>query len=256
MDLVATARNVIEQLSRCALTKLHELPSGEIQTGPDFDRDLDWLCDWSYSSYIDDDNHLHRFVFVESINESTVVKQLHSWPVIGDIIVANSPMQLHFIAIGTTRGNHRISPWCRAFKSQSVPNLRFQKKSGDALEGSDWREVWFASNPKNTSAFWVDQMTADNLIPSLIHTITVTIPAQHHIDTFYHDVAVLYAAITAVTPTTTPLTLPMSRAACDSPYTCPHQSVCYSTKTDIDATGLYAKLKSGRTSATKETVTQ
>lgn len=232
MDFTATIRNVLEYLSRLTLLTLQPRRAVQVMDG----------LTWSFLAYEDESGVLHRWKFVDYIDTDTIVKEMHSWPVIGDVIVGRAPMMLHIVSVGMTRQSRRITPWCRAYKSPAIAHLyRFQKRSGRALEG-DWKPVWFADNPKSKSSDWVDLMLEDDVAEGLIQHVQINEPNQIHADNFYRDLSYEYHQILASDVESTnfdPLTLPMCRTSCDVPFTCPHQYVCYSTELTMQNSGLY-----------------
>lgn len=236
-DLCSTAKNIFEYLSRCPLLTLKLIPDK-----PLFD------TSWSFSSYQDESGLLHRWAFVPSINDDEIMKEVHSWTVMGDMTLARSPLSLHLISIGQTSGNHRTSPWCRAYRSSSVPVIKFQKKSGQPLTG-DWKPYYFADNiskdERKKSSDWVDLMMDDNAIESipLIRHLSLKEPSNHYIKSFYRDLKEEYGGMQELEGQDAS-TIPMCRSACESPYPCPHQLFCYSSNPNItlDGAGIYAKI--------------
>jgi len=237
MDYCATMRTVLEYLSRLTLLTLRSMGTTAIT------EDLAW----SFLSYADESGVLHRWKFIDyPPNADDIMKELHSWQVIGDVIVANAPMMLHLVSIGKTQGSRRLSPWCRAYLSPTIKGMtKFQKRSGEALTGN-WKPIWFADNPKSSASDWVDSMLEDNAAEPLVQHIAVKEVEQIHVDNFYRDLNYEYNQILASgveSNSFDPMTaLPMCRTACDTPYVCPHQLVCYSTKLTLANSGLYDKI--------------
>lgn len=235
MDFAATIRNVLEYLSRSTLLTLTQHPAVDLGEG----------LTWGFLSQRDESGVLHRWKFLDYITDDAVMKELHSWPVIGDIVAARAPMVVHFVSIGQTRNSRRVSPWARAYKSPTILGmLRFQKKSGEALT-ENWKPVWFGDNPKNSAASWVDQMLEDNAAEPLIRHVPVREPDPVHAVNHLRDVRYEYRQMLNAgvdSNTLDPMTLPMCRTQCDTPYVCPHQQVCYSTKLTLENSGLYDKI--------------
>lgn len=243
LDFCATIRTLLEYISRTSVLTLTSpkdvvLPNGAL---------------WSFLSHADESGALHRFVFTDYLSDDEVYKQMHSWEVIGDIVAAQAPMTLHMFSIGRTHDSRRHAAWCRAYKSPAVANLiRFQKKSGNALQG-DWKPIYFADNPANRAEVWVDQMLDDNAAEPLHQHVQVKEPSELHSANVYRDIdyeanQILSAGYGPANPdniSVDPFDLPMCRTQCDSPYLCPHQSVCYSATPSISAllaSGLYDTL--------------
>lgn len=240
MDFAATIRTVLEFLSRNTLLTL--TPHPVVDMGGDLT--------WSLLSHKDESGMLHRWVFTDYINDDAIMKELHSWQVMGDMVAARAPMLLHLVSIGQTRNSRRVSPWARAYKSPTILGLlRFQKKSGDALN-ENWKPVWFGDNPSNSASAWVDQMMDDNATIPLVQHISVREPAETHAancawDIQYEHQQMLMSGVDS--STFDPMSLPMCRVQCDTPYICPHQQVCYSTKLTLATSGLYDKIPRKKT---------
>ena len=225
MDYCAIIRNVLEYLSQLTLLSLREIPPVSLTSS----------LQWQFLSHRDESGTLHRWKFVDYINED-ITDELHSWEVFGDIAAAEMPMELHLVAIGQRKQQHQHSPWCKVYTHPKLLNVfRFQKKSGDGLEG-DWKPVWYNQNQNNPKQ-WVDLMISDNIVDNLIRHVSVTELPQEHLDLFMRDVLAEAETMEAVYKTE-PKKLPMSRYACDNPYPCPHQLYCYTNAT-LDSAGIY-----------------
>lgn len=229
MDYVAIIRNTLEYLSRLTLLTLKEIPPFKLSAD----------ISWQFLSTVDEAGVLHRWKFVDYI-EDDVLPELHSWEVFGDIAALDGPMQLHLIAIGKRKGCHQHSPWCRIYSHPKLANIyRFQKKSGNQLEG-EWRPIWFSANSDNKPKEWVDLMLKDNVIGGIIKHINVKEVSQQHRANFIGDV-LAEAEVMSYMPADA-RAVPMSRYACDKPYTCPHQLFCYSNLA-LDKVGIYKKVE-------------
>ena len=150
----------------------------------------------------------------------------------GDMAAAQVPMTLHMIAIGRRYGSHQVSPWCRIFRHPHMPTtFRFQKEDGSPLS-EGWKTTWFADSTRSSAVEWVNQMEKDQV--RLIHHIDVKEPAAEHIKAFRPP---------AITPVD-PFSIMMERPACDVPYPCAFQPVCFGKENpDMEAFGLYRKME-------------
>lgn len=246
MDLCATIRTIIEYLSRLTLLTITLKPPIRISNTDNLS--------WSFQSHVDESSVLHRWSFVDHINPDLIYKELHSWPVIGDITASSSPMQLHLINIGRTEGSRRASPWCRAYKSPTIHGLfRFRKRSGNGLVG-DWKPIYFADNPKSSAQDWVDVMVDDaNLPEDLIQHIHVKEPSETHASNFFRDLRYEHQQIVeSISLLHDPFSLPMCRNNCDAPYPCPYQDVCYHVEPNIkllDTLGPYERISTNSSSS-------
>lgn len=229
-DYCAIIRNVLEYLSRLTLLPLHEI--SPVNLSP--------TVYWQFLSHMDETGSLHRWKFMDYIDDD-VTAELHEWEVFGDIAAADAPMTLHLVAIGQRKMQHQHSPWCKIYTHPSLANVyRFQKKGGDKLTG-DWKPVWFSGNSANSPKQWVDSMMRDNAIEGLIRHVSVKEVSRKHQDRFERDVMYESEFMESVYKNKAdPKDLPMSRHACDHPFTCPHQMFCYTDST-LDNAGIYDK---------------
>lgn len=241
MDLCATMRVILAYLERITLTVLYEIePITLVHPNiPDTD------VRWSFLAHADESGVLHRWVFVDHIDADVVLKELHKWETIGDIIVHDAPMMIHFLAIGHTINGRRYSPWCRAYTSPLIAGqIRFAKKKGKLTE--NWTPIFFADNPKNNPDHWLDQMIEDDAHEALVLHKTVAQPSKRHVDDFYRDVRYEAKQIQSIqSALRKPLDLPMCRTSCDVPYVCPHQLICYSATATFENSGLYERQDRG-----------
>ena len=206
-DLCALMSNVLEYLSRTVLLTMKPA-KGDSQ--------------WSMSSLVDESGALHRWITVSRWDEDARYRELHSWAVFGDCCAAQQGMWLHVIEIGEARKGHQHSPWCRAYKHPVIAgHFRFRKHDGSSLKG-EWKPVWFQDSDQNTSRAWVDLMQADNI--ELIHHLQIRDPLPEHVSQFHRELSAEYSRAESLPGWTQ---VPMSRAACDMPYMCPWQPICY-----------------------------
>lgn len=231
MDYVAAIRTIIEYLTRITLLPLQLSTPTPIRPG----------LDWNLLATRDETGVLHRWKFVDYINDDAVIKEAHSWEVFGDMAIAEAPMVLHLISIGRREGSHRVSPWCRTYKSPAMQFYKFRKQAGGPLTDS-WKPVWFSENPDNDPAVWVDLMTDDKLFEDsgLIQHIDLKQISEVHVKEFYRTLEFMSRQIESVSEVKW-YDMPMSRPACDVPYTCPHQPLCYSLdlQKSLRESGLY-----------------
>lgn len=231
MDYVAIIRNVVEALSRGTILRMHDIPSVMIT------KDISW----KFMAHRDDAGVLHRWDFVDYIPQDPM-EDLHSWEVFGDIAAMDSPMVLHYVAMGRRSGSHQSSPWCRTYAHPTVANIfRFNKNSGEGLKES-WKPVYFSGNRKNTSEKWVNWMERDNAVAPLIKDINVSQVSAEDMKDFRQDVIAECQAMQEVTSRTNPRVLPKSRYGCDHPYICQHQAYCYDRKASLDSLGIYKRV--------------
>lgn len=232
MDYCATIRTILTYLSTTSLPPLHSRTP--LQLTP--------MLTWSFLSLEDANSTLHRFSFPPFINDDSRTKEGHSWELFADLVLGQSPLTLHMISTGRRDGSHLTSPWCRAYRSPAINLYRFQKKDGTPL-GDNWKPVRFDHN--SDPELWVDSMLSDNIISTLVRTYVIPKPDPIHVANFHGDLTYEIKEIGAVESSSIPFhLLPITRPVCDSPYVCPHQSVCYSLhpELEIERCGLYEKI--------------
>lgn len=231
MDYCAIIRNVFEFLSRLTLLSLREVPPVQLSAN----------VQWQPLSFMDETGTLHKWKIVDYISED-VLGELHGWDVFGDIAACDTPMSLHFLAIGKRIGNHQHSPWCKIYTHPKIPKVyRFQKRDTSKLEG-EWGAMWFSTNPDNSSNEWVNLMARDNVFGGIIKHVNVKEVGGDTREAFKHDVLIEAEAMEQVGAESNIRAIPMSRYACDRPYICPHQLYCYSpSNITLDSVGIYRK---------------
>jgi hypothetical protein len=230
-DFCAMLQTVIEALSRQTLLTVKAGPTVTVAGIP-----------WRLAAFVDETGELHRWQTVNILDADALARELHSWYCFGDIAAAGVPMTLHIVEIGRQRVGHQVSPWCRAFKHPAIANhFRFQSKTGKRLEGG-WKPIWFADGADNDPVIWVDLMEQDQL--RLIHHIQAQQPDQGHIEAFRVQFA-QEAESMAACQVQDPMSLPMSRPACDAPGApCPWQTCCFApVGVDIEALGGYRRVE-------------
>ena len=233
MDYAAMIRTQVEYFSRVTLLTL--IKPKPITINP--------TTIWLPLSQSDESGALHRWRFVDYANDDAITTELHSWELFGDLALSGMPMTLHIVTIGRRDGNHHTSPWCKAYKAPSFNMYKFQKKSGSGLS-DNWKPIYFADDIDLDPSDWVDQMIEDDVITRLVTHINVTEPYECHKLNFKRDLDLeiehMYQHL--ATPW---YERPMSRGACDRPYICPHQELCFSldAKSELEGNPLYEKLK-------------
>ena len=232
MDYCSILRTLLTYLNT---TVLHHLRAKPPHLSPNFT--------WEFLSVEDSSHITHRYILPDFINESSRAKEGHSWELFGDLIFSlPHPFQLHAISIGRRDGARLSTPWCRAFKSSTTSQLRFQKKSGSPLDSSSWKPFYF--NRETDPELWVERMIGEGVIQDLVRTYTIPEPDKIHVENFHHDLEYELAQIQALDSTSSFADLPITRPVCDSPYVCQHQRVCYSKdpEKEIETCGLYERI--------------
>lgn len=232
-DYCACLATIVEALSRLTLLSLQtgqvvKLDEGTPEIPPvdvDFEHSYGGspareALHWRVSAFQDDSGALHRWATAERFDEDTLASELHSWHVYGDMAAAVVPLTLHLVEIGSLRAGRRHSPWCKIFRHPVVAgHFRFRAKTGEKLKGG-WKPVWYG--PDQDPEKWVDLMESDHL--TLIHHIECKPLSPEAIQGFKWQVVAEARRLAALGDWPQ---IPMWRPACDHPYVCPHQNLCY-----------------------------
>ncbi len=198
---------------------------------------------WELSCFAAEDGTLHRFITADRWDDGALARELHSWPVLGDIAVARKPLTLHIVEIGQRKKNRQQSLWCRGWMHPALSNLKmhFLKKDGSPLRG--WRPRYLADDPHADPDIWVEQMIRERAVERLTHSVIVDVPAEGICEGIVRDILQEghRAGELRGERSTRPWSeVPMSRGACDGLVTCPWQPVCYTQiPVEIERMGLY-----------------
>lgn len=231
MDYCAMLETILQAHSRRTLTRLSDLPSVAIDDG----------VEWSFISHKGDDGYLHRWITVDRLDADRISQEAHSWKCFGDIAAAKTPMKLHVIEIGQMRDGRRHSPWARAWQHGVIKGgrIKFTRKGGKALQGDIWKAVYLSDSDAWNSRAWVDIMEEEGMLRTLIHEVELTVPEPHHLKEFRRHVCTEAQQMQQwIDSIPNPRVVPMSRGACDTPYACQFQSVCFSPLVDVDIASL------------------
>lgn len=232
-DFCAMLETIIHTLARRA----------PLQLKPVVSRPFNDSLEWVFLAHQDSLGELHRVVTVDRFDDDRLSQELHSWYVFGDVCMSRKPMHLHFIEIGQMREGRRHSPWARAWEHSAIHGrIKFQRKGNKALQGEAWKPVFLADSNVHTASTWVDAMEADSVAESLFHEVEVTVPSAEHVKTFLRDAKTEAAQMKMwLEKVSDPMVVPMSRGACDVPFACAFQVVCYNPVFDVDvlSLGLY-----------------
>ncbi len=172
---------------------------------------------------------LHRWITVSSWSDDDRARELHSWWVVGDVVVRRTPMTLHVVVIGTERKGRRASAWARAWKHPGLPNMQihFLRKDGKPFRG--WKPVYLADLRADPDA-WVEQMRNEGALALLRHKVSVRLPSDEARAEIKRQILVETEDMRMLADSTRPQAwteLPMSRNACDGLVPCPFQNACY-----------------------------
>ena len=177
---------------------------------------------WALAASRGRDGALYRWTSTSRMDDDALTRELHSWAVWGDVAAAQAPMVLRIVEIGQRRKGHQHTAWCRTFRHPAVMGrYAFQQRDGRPLQGS-WKPIWYQDGD-NDPKIWVDLMERDRV--KLIHEVRVKAPTNAQCEDFQKQVA-LESARMEVLPKDWK-EIPMFRPACDLPYVCPHQALCY-----------------------------
>jgi len=196
--------------------------------------------DWKFLSWADDSGQLHRWVTVDQLEQNTIFKEMHSWRTFGDLVMARTPMVLHFIVIGQQKELGKFSSaWCRTWQ---FPNFKNRYWLWNKPEQSGWKAV-YRIDTDWTAEEWIDKAWEQKAIAPLLEDILVEEPPEHvRLDTLRQIAE--EAVATKQTLAEDWRQLPMSRGACDLFLPCAYQNVCFCKDfVDIESLGLYSRRK-------------
>jgi hypothetical protein len=180
---------------------------------------------WSCGALFDGER-LHRWTAVDSLNDSTLSRELHSWYVVGDCAVSALPMTVHVIEIGRQAESGRFnSPWCRTWAHPIVIHRHaFQQKDGKPLQGK-WRSVYFEDAP-NDPQTWIELMDRDGV--QLLKDVCVKQLSVEQAEQIKREILIEAKRMEEIDGKDWKAE-PMRRTACDLPV-CGWQSRCYGAK--------------------------
>lgn len=218
LDYCSLLSTIIPALYKRTQLRLMPIPSVKIR------EDIEWV----FLAYQDQYGELHRFITVDHWDEDRLASELHGWYVFGDICAARKPMHLHIIEIGQMRDNRRQSPWARAWEHEYIKGrIKFQRKGGKALQGT-WNPVYLCDTDQYKPSEWLELMENEGVVDTLIHQAEVLVPDNSQIKKFKQDITIeARQMIEWSASVNDPIKVPMSRAACDSPFPCQYQAVCF-----------------------------
>jgi hypothetical protein len=166
---------VILSIARLRLLVLHPLDDLRVSDG----------LSWRFLALGQDDSGmLHRWITVNRWDDNAFRREMHGWPVMGDIAMAQAPLNLHVVVLGSMRDGHHHSPWGRRFRHNTMPSLHphFRSPNGEPLKG--WRPEYLAElagTDANPDA-WVDQMWKEGAGAGLLHHPVIDCPGSSAID--------------------------------------------------------------------------
>src|SRR5208282_2701036 len=167
-DWCAMLDTVLRSVARGPLPVLHAPPP----------RVLNASVSWRYSAWADDSGALHRWVTAAAWDDDALARELHSSWVVGDIVMARTPMVVHVVEIGSQRDGRRASPWARAWRNPDLPNtnFHFRTKNGHRIKG--WKAVYLADIAHPDLDAWVEQMWREGAAQPLLRTVDVRVPSE------------------------------------------------------------------------------
>lgn len=187
---------------------------------------LNGQFEWKVRAHADEAGNLHRWITVDSWSLDDVSRELHGWPVIGDIATTGMPMMLHVIEIGQERKGRRVSPWARAYMNPAMPSLRYRFKRTSVSE-----PVWLMDLPQEDPDEWVAGMDKEGLLDALVHHLDVQVPPAEVCADIIGQVLREGIDMRAAETDRTSIpwrAWPMSRSACDAwNVPCVWQACCY-----------------------------
>lgn len=241
-DCCGMMATILTYVSKLVQLKLHR-PKQVMLTG---------TTSWEFNSWTDDSGQLHRWMTADGWTDKDLIREMHSWRVMGDLVMSKCPMILHVIETGRLSSGRPATAWVRGYKYPTVPALRMRFESGEG-----WKPVWFTET-SGTAEEWVKLMMAYKIPEKLVHHITINVPAESVCDNAVAQVVAEGMAMREMARDKEGITydmFPMSRNSCDAyGFPCPYQNVCYVDKpVDIGSLGLYRRREDQRCSTSQQT---
>lgn len=229
-DYCAMLETILHAFSRRSLTKMSDHPT--VTMGQELE--------WSFMSHLGEDGFLHRWISCDRMDSDRLAQEAHSWKCFGDIAAARLPMKLHVVEIGQMRDSRRHSPWARAYKHDYIRGkIKFIRKGNKSLQGEVWKPIYLADSEAYDAKAWVDIMEEEGVPDTLIHEIELTVPENQHLKEFRRHIRTEADQMQQwQSQVINPRAIPMSRSACDSPFPCSFQAVCYAPAVDVDIASL------------------
>jgi len=198
--------------------------------------------DWKFLSWADDSGTLHRWVTVESWDDDTISRELHSWRTFGDLVMSGCPLVLHAIVLGQNRNARFLSPWTRAYVHPSIPNVHWKWVKP---EDTTWKPVQLLDQNKLDVDEWIDEAWKQGAIQPLLQDQQVELPPENVVrDTKYQLIREASDMMRLIEERRPYIAEPMSRGACDLYVPCVFQNVCHSPEpVDLTQLSLYVPRK-------------
>src|SRR5580765_3357670 len=224
--------SVLHGVSRTVLPVLHDPEPARLTSS----------IDWRFLSWADDAGTLHRWVTVESWDNDTVSRELHSWRTFGDLVMSGCPMVLHAIVLGQNRDGRFMSPWTRTYIHPAIPAFKWKWiKPGDTA----WKPLQILDQHRLDVGEWIDAAWSQGAIQPLLQDQQVELPADSVCrDTRYQIIREASDMLRLIKEDRPYLAEPMSRGACDLYSPCHYQPVCHVAEPpDLVQLGLYVPRK-------------
>jgi len=126
-------------------------------------------------SYQMDDGRLRRVILCDRWDALRQQAEIHSWRTVADVCATGRPMVLNAIVIGASRKGFRPSPWTQGFVHPENYTMRVLKREGSFSE--KWQKL-YRENTDKKPLDWLGIMQSDGAFDSLVHSITVDVPAR------------------------------------------------------------------------------
>jgi hypothetical protein len=225
--------SVLHGLSRTVLPVLHDPEPVRLTSD----------IDWRFLSWADDAGTLHRWVTVESWDDDTVSRELHSWRTFGDLVMSGCPMVLHAIVLGQNRNGRFLSPWTRTYVHPAIPAFKWRWIKP---EDTAWKPLQLLDQHRLDVSEWIDAAWSQGAIQPLLQDQQVELPSDSVCrDTRYQIIREASDMFRLIKEDRPYLTEPMSRGSCDTYSPCHYQPVCHTAEPpDLVQLSLYVPRKS------------
>lgn len=179
---------------------------------------------WSHIC-LENDNYLRRVVTVDHWTEDRLRSEVRSWYCLGEICMAEKPMEMTVLVIGHLRADKRHSPWCKGliYPGHFGKIPRFKKKHG-VREGfsEKWIEIWRHDHDEISRSDWLKGMAQDDVFKDFAMTFRIEVPSEEQIAMVRETARVKAEAIADIKDVP-----PMTFSSCYWPVRCGFSRMCW-----------------------------
>lgn len=199
---------------------------------------------WNFSSLIDPSgNYLRRFLPVGTWNQERQEHEVRSWYGLGEVCMAEMPMQMVVAQLGTMNGGRRHGHWSKALLHPQHSSLRFRKRSRATIDGfkETWIPVWREDHDEIERHRWLQAMHEDEVLQEVLFVVEIGLPGELEAGRIRDMANRKLDAAAAVTK------LPDKQlSTCDGPLApCPFRGCCWALPETAPNSQLFDEVSEG-----------